>query len=120
VVDRDQRQPPRGGNRLGGAEADQEGADQAGAGGHRDRLDVLQRNARFRQRCLDHRHRQLQMVARSHLGDDAAEAGVRLVLRGDHVGEDARPVDDGSAGVIAGGLDRENHELSPSTFSPST
>ena len=31
VVDRDQRQPPRRGDRLGGADADQEGADQARA-----------------------------------------------------------------------------------------
>ena len=88
VVDRDQRQPPRRGDRLGGADPDQQRADQARAGGHRDRLDLVERGAGLGQRRLDHRHRQLEVVARGDLGDDAAEVRVRLGLRGDHVGED--------------------------------
>ena len=58
------------------------------------------------QRHLDHRLDQLQVVARRDLGDDPAEPLVGFRLRGDHVAEDARAVEDGGAGVIAGGLDR--------------
>ena len=48
VVDRDQRQPPRRGDRLRGADADQQRPDQARAGGDRDRLDLVERRRRPR------------------------------------------------------------------------
>ena len=118
VVDRDQRQPPRRGDRLRGADPDQQGADQPGAGGHRDRLDLVERDARLGERGLDHRGGQLEVVAGGDLRDDAAEALVGGGLRGDHVGEDARAVEDRRAGVVAGGLDREDqssHMISASS-----
>ncbi len=108
VVDRDQRQPPRRGDRLRGADPDQEGADQARPGGDRDRLDLAQLDLGLGERRLDHRRGQFEVVARGDLGDDAAEVGVRGGLRGDQVREDPRPVEHGRAGVVAGGLDREN------------
>ena len=60
------------------------------------------------ERRVDHRVDQLEVAARGDLGDDAAEAGVQLGLRGDDVAEHARAVEDGGAGVVAGGLDRED------------
>ena len=76
---------------------------------HRDRLDVLERGAGLGQRGLDHRDGELEVMARGDLGDDAAEARVRLGLRGDRVGEDrvrpprrCRPESQpGRAGVVA-------------------
>ncbi len=47
-------------------------------------------DARLGQRRLDHRRDQLEVMARGHLGHDAAELRVRGGLRGDHVGEHAR------------------------------
>ena len=47
VVDRDQRQPARGGDRLGGADPDQQRADQARPGGGGDGVDVVQGDPRF-------------------------------------------------------------------------
>ena len=73
VVDRDQRQPARCGDRLRGADADQQGADQARAGRDRNRLDVVQRRSSLAQGGLDDRRRQLEVVARGDLGHDAAE-----------------------------------------------
>ena len=118
VVDRDQRQPPRRGDRLRGADADQQGPDQARAGGHRDRLDVIERGAGLVQRRLDHRRRQLQVVARGDLGHDAAELRVRRGLRGDRVGEHARAVQHRRAGVVAGrlyGEHQSSHMISASS-----
>jgi hypothetical protein len=112
VVDRDQRQPPRGGDRLGGADPDQEGADQPRPDRDRDRLDLLQPHPGLAQRRLDHRRGQFEVLSRGDLGDDAAEGGV-LGLRGDQVDDDPRPIEDGGAGVVAGGLDREDHGHPP-------
>ena len=116
VVDRDQRQPPRRGNRLRGADPDQEGADQAGTGGDRHRLDLVERGARLAQGSLDHRRGQLEVVAGGDLRHDAPEPLMGGGLGGDHIGEDARAVEHGRAGVIAGGLDRRGStRLSPAT-----
>ncbi len=56
---------------------------------------------------------QLEVVARGDLGDDAAIA-VMDSLRGDHVGADLAPVGDHRrAGVVAAGLEREDHPGAP-------
>ena len=108
VVDRDQRQAPRRGQRLRRAHPDQEGPDQARARGHGDGLDVLERGIRLGQGVFDNRNRELEVMARGDLGDDAAEARVRLGLRGDRVGENPAAVQNRGAGVVAGSLDSEN------------
>src|SRR6185312_12948371 len=113
VIDRDQRQPAGGGDRLRGRDPDQEGADQPGPGGGGDRLDVVQSHPGLAERRLDHRGGQLQVVAGGDLGDDAAEARVGGGLRGDHVGEDAPAVEHGGAGVVAGRLDGEEQASAP-------
>jgi hypothetical protein len=68
---------------------------------------------------LDHRRGQLEVVASSDLGDDAAEPGVRGGLRGDHVRQDPPAVEHGGAGVIAGRLDSKDHGA-PRSISPAT
>ena len=109
VVDRDQRQPARGGDRLRGRDADQQRADQPRPGGRGDRVDVVEGHPGLAQGGLDHRRGQLEVMAGGDLGDDAAEAGVRGGLRGDHVRQDAAAVEHGGAGVIAGRLDSKDH-----------
>ena len=108
VVDRDQGQPPRGGDRLRGAETDEQGADQARPGGHRHRFDAVEIDPGLAQGGEHDRLDQLQVLAGRHLGNDPAVVIVRSGLRGDHVGEDPRPVEHGGAGVVTGGLDRED------------
>jgi hypothetical protein len=58
---------------------------------------------------VDDRVDELEVVARGDLRHHAAEAVVDA-LGGDDVGEDLAAVgDDGGAGVVAGGLEREDH-----------
>ena len=107
VVDRGQRQPPRGRQALGRGHADQQRAHQPRPLRHRDQLDLVQ--ARALQRLVDDGVDQLEVVPRRPLGHDAAEAVVHALgghdVRADLTG--AR--DDGGARVVAGGLDGEDH-----------
>ena len=65
------------------------------------------------QRLGDHEVDELEVVAGGDLGDDAAEALVRL-LGGDHVGEHPPvPVDDRRAGVVAARLERQDAHTEP-------
>ena len=120
VVDGRERQPAGGGERLGGGDADEQRADQAGALGHGDRLDVVQRRARLLQRVVDDHVDQLEVVARGVLGHDAAEAVVDP-LGGDDAGADlAVAGHDGGAGVVAARLEREDHVNGPTAFGTSS
>ena len=117
VVDRDQRQPPRAAIALAvltpTSSAPIRPGPRCGDG-----LDLVEGHPRLGQRRLDHRRGQLEVMARGDLGNDAAEARVRGGLRGDHVGEDPRAVENRRAGVVAGGLDREDqssHMISASS-----
>ena len=70
-------------------------------------IDVSERQAGALQGVVDDRRGELEVVARGHLGDDAAVLVVHA-LRGDDVRADlAVAGDDGGAGVVAGGLDCE-------------
>ena len=110
VADGDQRQAAREGQRLGGGEADQQRADQAGALGHGDGVDAVESDAGVVQRPLDHGHAQLQVAARGDLGHDPAVAGVQLGLGGDHARQQpSAVVDQRGGGLVAGALDREDH-----------
>ena len=84
-----ERQPPRGGQRLAGRDADEQRADQARALGDGDRLDVVQRRPGLGQRVVDHGVDELEVVARGDLRHDAAVAVVHA-LGGDDVGADRR------------------------------
>ena len=111
VVDRDQRLAVRRGQRLGRAQPDQQRADQPGALGDRDLVDLGEAGARLLERGGHHRVDQLEVVARGDLGDDSAVALVERSLGGDDVGEDPRPVDDGGAGVVARRFESEDQAI---------
>ena len=54
-------------------------------------------------------HNGLGVFARGNLGHDAAEAGVKVNLSGNDVGDDlARAVDDGHGRLVAAALNRQN------------
>jgi hypothetical protein len=109
VVDGDQRQPAGRGQRLGGGDADEQRAHEAGALGDRDAVDAVEGRLRLRQRVVDDRVDELEVVARRDLRHHAAEAVVDA-LGGDDVGEYLAAVaDDGGTGVVAGSLEREDH-----------
>ena len=109
VVDGGERQPAGGGERLGGRDADQQRADQPRALGDRYELDVVEGGLRAGERVVDDGVDELEVVARGDLRHDAAEAVVHPLAR-DHVRADlAGSGDDRGAGVVAGGLEREDH-----------
>ena len=97
-----------GGEGLGRVDPDQQGADQAGLDGDRDRVDPVEGAAGVVEGGVDDGIDQLEVPARGHLRDDPAEPGVQLGLRGDHGAEHARAIENGGAGVVAGRLDRED------------
>ena len=111
VVDAVERlaQPDR--QRLGRRDPDEQRAGQAGAVGHRDRVDVAQRDPGVRAGPLDRRHHRLEVRPGGDLGHDAAEAGVLLDAGGDRVGEQGVAAHDADTGLVAGGLDAEHQGL---------
>jgi hypothetical protein len=109
MVDRDQRFAVCGRHRLRGTQPDQQGANQAGALGDGDRLDLGELDSRLLEGSADDCVEQLKMMSGSDLGHDAPIALVELSLGGDDVGEDPRPIDDGGAGVVAGRLEGQDH-----------
>ena len=85
VVDGDERQPARPGDRLRGGEADEQRADQPGPRGDGDRVDVVEGRSRVGERLADHRRDELEVPPRRDLRHDAAEPCMQLGLRGDDV-----------------------------------
>ncbi len=111
VIDRDERQAARIRERLARREPDEQRPDQPGSLRHRDRVDRIERRTRVGERRLEHRHDELEVAPRGDLGHDAAEAGVEIGLRGaDARAHLAGAGDDGRARVVAGGLEREDHQ----------
>ena len=89
-----------------------------GPGGDRDRLDVVERRPRPRASAASTTGAVSSRWWREATsGTTPPKSRVRRRLGGDHVGEDPRAVEDGRAGVVAGGLDREacTRRLSPAT-----
>ncbi len=87
VVDRRERQPPRGGQPLGGRHADQQRADEPWPLRDRDELDVVQPHPGAGERVVDDGVDELEVMARGDLRHHAAVAVVHA-LRGDDVGAD--------------------------------
>ena len=85
-----QRLAGRGGQRLGGHQADDQPADQAGPGRGGDGVDIGQRDAGIGKRCLDDAVQRLDMGARGDLGHDAAKGGMLLDLAEHDVRQDLR------------------------------
>ena len=120
VVDRRQREPARGGEGLGGGDADEQRADQARALGDGDQLDVVERGARAGERVVDDGVDQLQVMARGDLGHHAAVAVVDRPARRRRWSAPRRRRDDRRAGVVAGRLEREDHSGSAASGTSSS
>ena len=115
VIDGDERQPPRPGERLGSREPDEQRADQPGAGRDGDGVDVVERGPRLLERLADHRRDQLEMPARGDLRDDPPVFRVQFGLRGHDVGTNLTAGGDDSRGcLVTRGLDPEDHSGSAS------
>ena len=111
MVHADERDTARPGERLARRKADQQRPDQTRARRRRDQADVLEADARDRQRLLEHRRKVLEMGSRGDLRDDPAVTRVGRELRGDHVGAHAAlAVEDGDGCLVAGRLDAENDQ----------
>ncbi len=110
MVHRDERQPPRPGERLRGGDADEQRADQPRPCRHGHRFDARQVGACLRERRGDDGDDELEVATTRDLGNDAAEAGVQIGLRGDDVGEDlAVAGDECGRGLVARRLEAEDH-----------
>ncbi len=115
VIDADQRHVQAHREHLGGADADQQSADQPRRIVDGDAADVFEAYRRLLQRLVDDRQQTLQMGAGGDLRHDAAEAGVQIGLRGDDAGENHQLVgEDGRRRFVTGGFDgqevqRTNH-----------
>ena len=110
VVDGHERQPPRPRERLRRREPDEQRADQPGALGDGDAIDVVERRVRLRERLADDGRHELEVAARCNLGHDPAVPRVEISLRRDNAGLDG-PVlrDERSGRLVARRLDAENH-----------
>ena len=111
VVDRDQRHAARPRDRLGRREADEQRADESGALRDGDCVHLRQGRVGFYERLPDDRKDELEVVPRGDLGHDAPVLRVQVRLRGDDRGEHlAFLADDRRRGLVAGGLDPEDHD----------
>ena len=119
VVHRNEREPARGGERLGRRQAHQQRADQPRPARDGDGLDLLELRLGLLERLGEHRSDQLEVPTRGDLGDDAAVACVQRGLRGNDVRADA-PVscDERDGRLVARGLDPQNHPNTGETMFP--
>ena len=116
VIDGEERRLAHERNRLRRGEADDDAADQPGAGRRRDAVDVGKAARGLAHRGRDDDVEHLDMGARRDLRNHAAERRMLLDLRQHHVGQDgSAPVrgalDDRRRGFIAGRLDAEHDQL---------
>jgi hypothetical protein len=109
VVHGRQRQPARGGEPLRGGHAHQQGPDEPGPLRDGHEVDVVESRAGAGQRVVDDVVDELEVMTGRDLGHDAAVAVVHA-LRRDDVGAHL-PVPRGHrrAGVVAAGLERQDH-----------
>ena len=102
VVDGDQRDVERQGQRLGRGQADDQGADQAGPGRDGDRPEVGQADPGPSEGLVDHRQELADMGPRGDLGDHAPEPLVQVDLRRDHARTDRGDARRRGAGALPG------------------
>ena len=94
---------------MAALDADEQRARQAGAVHGRDRIDLGERRPGLDQRLLDDVVDQLDVRTARDLGNDAAEARVKIGLaRDDRRPHDATVVDDRRRGLVTRSLDRED------------
>jgi hypothetical protein len=87
MVDRDQRQAARPGDRLGPVDTDHQRSRQPRALGDGEGVDVVQRETGTVERGAHGRLDRSDVPPRGEFGHDAAVLAVEVDLRGDHVGE---------------------------------
>ena len=108
VMDAEQRDVAREGERLAVADADEQRAHESGRVGDGDGVQVIQRGSGFLDRALDDGHDAGEMRARSDLGDDSPEYAMN-VLRQNHQRFlrylVSRSLENRGRGLVAGCLD---------------
>ena len=110
VVDRQQRLVRGHRQRFGADQPDHHPADQPRSGSNRDRIDIGQRHPGIGERGGDQRHHPFDMRARRDFRDHPAIWPVRVVLRGNVLGEDrAGVVHKRGGSLVARGFNAENH-----------
>src|SRR5919198_974117 len=110
VVYGGERQATPEGDPLGSRDADEEGADQSGAGRDGDELDVVEPRAGGVERVADDVRDELEVPPRGDLRDDTAGPRVQVRLRGDDVRTDMAVHDDRGGRLVAGRLDPQDHQ----------
>ncbi len=96
---------------LGRGDADEEGADEAGAVADCDGVDHAKAEPGLRERLADHGDDGFDVGAACDLGDDAGVLLVQRVLAGDDAGADTHArLHDGGGGLIAGRFDAEDED----------
>src|ERR1043165_3778097 len=113
MVDGQQRLAGGERQRLGGGETDHEAADQARSGRGGYCVDFGEAEAGLAEGCCYHAVEGLDVSAGGDFGHDAAENGVVLDLRQDHVRTDlalavGAALDHGGRGLVTAGLDPED------------
>ena len=116
MVDRDQRLAVRERDRFGHGQADDDAADQAGTGRRGDAVERGKGVVRIAHCLGDDGIECLDMRAGGNFRHDAAERGMLVDLRENHVGQNAAvarlgPFDQGSARLIAGRLNAEDDHV---------
>ena len=111
MVDRNERQATRPGDRLRSREAHEQGTDQSRPLRDRHLLHVVERCAGLLERRANGWEDELQMIPRRNLRHHAAVPGVKRRLRRDDRGEhDPLLGDQRGRGLVAGRLDPEDHD----------
>ncbi len=117
MIDRQQRQPARRREALGRHQADNDAADQAGAGGCRHTVEIVPADARFVHRLGDQPVEMLDMGAGGDFRHNAAKGRMFGDLRENDVGENFAPgvracaaAHDGGSRLVAACLDAEQGE----------
>ena len=111
VVDAGQGLVPGRRQPLPHAHPDQQAADQAGAAGDGDEVEVRGLDRGLLEGEVEEAGQPLEVVAGRQLGDDAAEVLVQVDLGVDDVGEDlAAVLDDRDRGLVAGRFDAQSQE----------
>ena len=88
MIDADERNPGAKRHAFDQRHADQQRADQPGAVGHREAIDIGQGRAGVFQGAVDDRQDILNMLARRQFRHHAAIGPMHAILRRDHIGED--------------------------------
>ena len=109
MVDREEGEVVRGGDRLAGHRADDDAADQPRPGGRRHPVERIEADPGIRHGPRDHAVDGLQMRARGDLRHYPAIVAMGVELVAHHIGEDrAAVVDHRRRGLVAARLDTED------------